>query len=1181
MDDLLAEDNVCGRNLLRLASRGSAIIAELLRLSDNLPEPFLDEENIKDTLSQQYSKVLFDLKYIQDPMVYDEKLSKSDDLIDLVQELEETYEEILERFYKLFESIYLYKKDLDKFINDLDSGFYIMHSSETIMESVEGRQLSVEIVYMYGIMLIFLEQRIPGTVRERLLMALYRLHGGDSMLSNFEEIAKLCRNIHNNERANVTNKRNSISSSSSSSSSPFVASFYRMEAIFAKFPFDKNFIELLVGVLLQYDIYLMQSSFPDPEHRCTKLSKQGSMLFVILYFCPELLHKDETKMTEVVTRHFSDCWTISIYMGHIVDLMDVWKPFAAAKRALEKKASYIKDLHENNAKTLVNCLKQLQAVQVEGVLSTDYILSKSSLLLKLARQCNHALRWRLLHRHTLDEGISKIICSSPPRKELLNILLQLSQFEMTFKTMLKTIFEFKEEAWNQGKESTTERLMEVSLYFSGDRKIHKVKKDKKMMEWFVGLAEQVNGLEYKSDISTITGRKMQGIINALDDAEQFEAVDTSIQIKAYLAECKDFLKDMIKRVNLKEEIPNLLDNISDLSFAWGTLNDFTADFHTLIRGDSSTVRLLRSTVLKATSILDVPLVRIVTIKSPDAASVAEYYSSQLAEFVREVLGIIPTSLFEILHEIVDIQTNKMETVPIRFELKDMKEFAQLDLRYRLSMLTNQISILTEGILSMNKTVLGVIQVDPRQVLEEGLRRELVKRIAICLHDCLKLEKTSAPNIIAAMRTVASQLDGLKRSVQYIQDYIDMPGLKIYQQEFLRVINYNIEQEANRFIKKKTLDSASKYQSKVIPIPRLQLSILKNDNLSLTFMGRVMHALLTLTDVTYTVYVPEYSTWVNYPAPDQKQKKKEEKEIFEICSAQTFSLLNQSLGVMGLRGLDKLLAFRTVHILKNTLKWYEKEISSSTMQDTLEKLREDLSPERKSPRDGLKVYTQSMKALEGLMLPLLQAIRNLGQSQLLRKHIAYTLQFNCCIKAHQLYQAVYNFNDSLVADVKAHYRNPDETGYPKDGNPLLAEFSELLDSCGLTDPHQKIYVTMQPVEGLPLVLMLFIITYLPKLHFEERFGTLVRSKQKYPFDGAPLAAGIGILLKQFNPLATHQLVAYLGQFVRCAVSQVQDFDEKSLVVARNVLHFLYLMQGMDFIDLKTIERHIPASVSMLL
>ena len=36
--DFTAKDNPCGQNLLRIVSRGSAIIAELLRLSDNIPE---------------------------------------------------------------------------------------------------------------------------------------------------------------------------------------------------------------------------------------------------------------------------------------------------------------------------------------------------------------------------------------------------------------------------------------------------------------------------------------------------------------------------------------------------------------------------------------------------------------------------------------------------------------------------------------------------------------------------------------------------------------------------------------------------------------------------------------------------------------------------------------------------------------------------------------------------------------------------------------------------------------------------------------------------------------------------------------------------------------------------------------------------------------------------------------
>lgn len=39
------------------------------------------------------------------------------------------------------------------------------------------------------------------------------------------------------------------------------------------------------------------------------------------------------------------------------------------------------------------------------------------------------------------------------------------------------------------------------------------------------------------------------------------------------------------------------------------------------------------------------------------------------------------------------------------------------------------SVFTEGILAMEKTLLGVIQVDPRKILEEGLRKELVRKVS--------------------------------------------------------------------------------------------------------------------------------------------------------------------------------------------------------------------------------------------------------------------------------------------------------------------------------------------------------------------------------------------------------------------------------------------------------------------
>lgn len=71
MVDFLAENNGCGQNLLRLVSRGNAIIAELLRLSDVVPQVFRLE--LKSDI-QKYSEVLCDFSYFKITDFYENKI---------------------------------------------------------------------------------------------------------------------------------------------------------------------------------------------------------------------------------------------------------------------------------------------------------------------------------------------------------------------------------------------------------------------------------------------------------------------------------------------------------------------------------------------------------------------------------------------------------------------------------------------------------------------------------------------------------------------------------------------------------------------------------------------------------------------------------------------------------------------------------------------------------------------------------------------------------------------------------------------------------------------------------------------------------------------------------------------------------------------------------------------------
>lgn len=59
--DFLAENNLCGQTVLRLVSRGNAIIAELLRLSDFIPSVF--RESASRPEHAKYADLLSDFSY--------------------------------------------------------------------------------------------------------------------------------------------------------------------------------------------------------------------------------------------------------------------------------------------------------------------------------------------------------------------------------------------------------------------------------------------------------------------------------------------------------------------------------------------------------------------------------------------------------------------------------------------------------------------------------------------------------------------------------------------------------------------------------------------------------------------------------------------------------------------------------------------------------------------------------------------------------------------------------------------------------------------------------------------------------------------------------------------------------------------------------------------------------------
>lgn len=120
-----------------------------------------------------------------------------------------------------------------------------------------------------------------------------------------------------------------------------------------------------------------------------------------------------------------------------------------------------------------------------------------------------------------------------------------------------------------------------------------------------------------------------------------------------------------------------------------------------------------------------------------------------------------------------------------------------------------------------------------------------------------------------LKEMAATMDGFYRSFEYIQDYVSIYGLKIWQEEVSRIINYNVEQECNNFLRAKVRKSSkvdhlrrlfdgksclfmyqraqiqdwqSVHQSAHIPIPKFSPV-----DESATFIGRLCREILRITD----------------------------------------------------------------------------------------------------------------------------------------------------------------------------------------------------------------------------------------------------------------------------------------------------------------------------------------------
>ncbi|XP_030385833.1 WASH complex subunit homolog 5 [Scaptodrosophila lebanonensis] len=1177
MTDFLAENNACGQNLLNIVSVGNSIIAEILRLKDYIPQIYRLETKAD---KQKYGEIIVDFSYFKLAEAHEKKIRENPELNDLDDEIRANNLQLITRFYLAFQSIHHYATDLKQYIEELNTGYYIQQSLETVLQDEEGKQLLCESLYLYGVILLILDFHIPGDVRERLIIAHYRYSGSSATStsdeSNIHDVCLLLRSTGYVQPAMPTNNSKQAAAATSGNVSKYPESY------FARFRFDSNYIDLVLARLRCDDIYNQLAIYPHPMHRTTALSNQAAMLYICLYFSPQVLHSQQSQMREIVDKFFSDNWVLSIYMGITVNLIDAWAPFKAATSALTNVVTpaALKLNCTHQREQLTKTLQKTQEIVREGVLNDAFVLEHINKIIVLMRQANVLLRWYCLHTTHVVFVVAWQAAKQAQVQQLVhtelkfdqNVLYQLMlnccQMELSVRELLSELQRERGERWTKSRDEAMQRLDELSEVFSGTRPLSKIEANPQLQQWFKAVAQRLQKLDLASPQKA--GRLLIQAIQALDDVQEYHNLHANMLVKQFLQETREYLNQMAQLINIKDDIEIQIQMITDFSYAWLLLQrDFTPLMQENIKKQPQSVIYIRTVFLKLSSTLEVPLMRINQAKSEDLVSVSNYYSTELANFLRRVLQIVPETMFSILARIIQLLTDVIKEFPTRLEREKLRDYAQFEERAKVAQLTNSIAVFTKGILMMKKTLVGVTELDPKQLLEDGIRRELVNHLANAYNLGLIFTpvkgQTPVQLLQSKLQALAKTIDGYRRSFEYIEDYMRVQGLRLLQEESQRILSYNVEKECNVFLRNKVQEWQSQFQSTTIPIPNF-VPLQGDPSKSETFIGRLAHEILRCTEPKQTIFLDLKCTWYEKRAPHNQV----------LAASGFFDMLREALTPAGMVGLERIYAHMLNDELKRNLEKLHKNLTSDRMWcDALSSLTKELES-RDFPGDiakqPLKYYNGYTQRWLKVWPTLLDWVLALGHKQLLRQQIAHELSFSSKCDAKLLENTTDTMNRALLLELTTNTKLYDEQGVA-----MLTELHEILLYTGNYEPLEHVFVITKNTHNMSLWLFLFTIAHVPRLQHSTNTDSLLPKTAKDVIDCVPLIVGLLTILQQFHKNVKMLYISYLCQYVVVlAEAQLQDKEMLSAEVV-TMLHFLNAFVRTAHLPLSVLEQRIPTII----
>jgi WASH complex subunit strumpellin len=180
--------------------------------------------------------------------------------------------------------------------------------------------------------------------------------------------------------------------------------------------------------------------------------------------------------------------------------------------------------------------------------------------------------------------------------------------------------------------------------------------------------------------------------------------------------------------------------------------------------------------------------------------------------------------------------------------------------------------------------------------------------------------------------------GLKRSIEYIEDFLNVQGEKIWREELTRIVEHAVEKEAMRLVNKRFQANIDSNETDYVP------DFEPVDEYNATFMGRLLRQIISSMSKGY--YLDSMSSWYNNSGQ-------------QMWGLRFINFLQETLGTTLLQGLDKLIVY---NLMKNLRAFYfdyniymgQIKLSKAEMEQFNPKLK-DLPPYM----DSLKQFEKNL------------------------------------------------------------------------------------------------------------------------------------------------------------------------------------------------------------------------------